>query len=66
MKNPRPGNRVTYITLHGEYEIGIIKSVCDDPDFVFVVYKCNEDWDNYSDYTGVRTHISSLVKEWRQ
>jgi hypothetical protein len=44
-------------------EYGRIKSLCDDPNFVFVVYNCNEDWDNYQNYTGARTNIKSLHKE---
>lgn len=24
-------------------------------EFVFVVYKCNDDWDNYQNYTGCAT-----------
>lgn len=28
--------------------------------YIFVVYKCNEDWDNYQNYTAASTHPKSL------
>jgi len=44
-----------------ENERGRIKSLCSDPNFAFVVYKCADNWDNYKDYTAQRTAISDLV-----
>jgi hypothetical protein len=49
-------NQVNY---GGEIEVGRVKSWNDK--FVFVVYKCAENWDRYEDYTGVATKIEDLV-----
>lgn len=65
MKDPKVGQKVTYVPEVGEKENGIIKSLCDDDDFVFVVYHCADDWDNYQDYTGARTKVNDLVSGWR-
>jgi len=35
-------------------ELGKVKSFADDGD-PFVVYHCNNDWDNYKNYTGEKT-----------
>ena len=57
----KEGDKVSYINDY-ILEHGIIKSI--DGDYAFVVYKCNDDWDNYKDYTGVRTPISNLFLGW--
>lgn len=44
-------------------EKGIVKSVV-DADFVFVVYSCNNDWENYKNYTGVKTATKDLKLGW--
>jgi len=62
------GARVTYIPFHGDrsmWEEGIVKSLdSEDPDYVFVVYKCNGEWHNYSNYTGQRTKKTDLKIGW--
>jgi hypothetical protein len=55
------GEKVTYITSYKK-EHGIVKSIRDGN--IFVVYNCNEDWDNYKDYTAANTPHKMLVKEW--
>lgn len=65
----KPGDKVTYIPFKGcspdSYEKGIVKSVTEnDFDHVFVVYKCAEDWENYQNYTGQKTHIKDLLEGW--
>lgn len=57
------GDKVTY-EAHFKSERGIVKSICDE-EHVFVVYHCNDDWDNYKDYTGARTNVSSLMPGWK-
>jgi hypothetical protein len=47
------------VNYGGEIEVGRVKSWNDK--FVFVVYKCAENWDRYEDYTGVATKIEDLV-----
>lgn len=41
------------------WQIGRIKSW--NNTFVFVVYKCNEEWDRYQDFTGVATKPEDLT-----
>ena len=64
------GAKVHYIPFTGahesNYENGIIKSMCEDPGFCFVVYHCAGDWDNYTNYTGQRTAIEQLKYGWVQ
>lgn len=56
------GDKVTYCPAHGKKEPGIVKSV--DGDHAFVVYKYNNDEENFYLYTGCRTAISDLVIGW--
>lgn len=60
--NLKPGDKVTYLTNYKK-EKGIVKSISDN-DNTFVVYNCNDDWDNYSDYTAARTRNQDLTKGW--
>ena len=57
------GTKVTYIS-HNKKEYGIVKS-WSIPDHVFVVYKCDNNWGEYSNYTGARTAISDLLLGWK-
>jgi hypothetical protein len=63
MSDLKKGMWVAYIANQvnygGEIEVGRVKSWNDK--FVFVVYKCAENWDRYEDYTGVATKIEDLV-----
>ena len=63
------GDRVHYESLHaGEdnmWENGIIKKVREDG-AVWVVYKCDEKWDKYMNYTGERTYVEDLKIGWRE
>lgn len=56
------GDKVTYYTEYG-IEQGIVKSVSTDNNY-FVVFKCGGDWNNYKDYTGVRTNSRDLTLGW--
>jgi len=56
----KKGMWVKYVPfLGGVSEIGRVKSWNDK--FVFVVYKCDEKWDQYENYTGAATKIEDLV-----
>jgi len=55
------GDKVTYFKF--KKEKGIIKNLCDD-DHVFVVYNCDNNWENYHNYTAARTKISDLKLGW--
>jgi hypothetical protein len=55
------GDFVNYIPFEGaKPEFGRVKGLYDNLN-VFVVYHCNNDWNNYTKYTGQRTAISCLV-----
>ena len=52
------GKWVRYTAHHGETEDGKIKSWNDK--FIFVVYKCANNWDRFQDYTGQATNPEDL------
>ena len=58
-----PGTKVTYQDF-GRKETGIVKSLHPMLRVAFVVYKCNNDWKNYQNYTGCPTSFSDLVLGW--
>ncbi len=59
----KPGDFVHYIPRGvGEMENGRVKSI--NGDTAFVVYKCNNEWDRYQEYTGAGTDISHLSLGW--
>ena len=59
------GDKVTYVPKYGDLEHGKIKSLNEfDPTAVFVVFKCNEEWESYQNYTGASTKISDLERGW--
>lgn len=47
------------------WENGIIKEIREEDNAVFVVYNCNDDWDNYQNYTAARTNLSDLKDGWK-
>lgn len=49
---------VVYTPSHGSKEKGRIKSWNDQ--FVFVVYRCNFEWDRFQDYTACATKPEDL------
>ncbi len=64
-KTLQPGDKVTYLAHPGaKYEHGIVKSNTSNPHQVFVVYKCNGNWDNYQNYTAALTDVGSLEHGW--
>lgn len=62
------GMQVTYIPFEGcdpsLYEHGVIKALSPKKGYVFVVFHCNNDWDNYDDYTSQSTSLDNLVEGW--
>lgn len=56
-----PGKHVHYISHDGATPInGVVKRRSSFADKVFVVFNCNNDWDNYIDYTAQLTPIDKL------
>lgn len=56
-----PGMKVHYATAFKK-ENGIVKSIRQNQ--VFVVYHCDDDWDNYQDYTAANTPVEDLYPGW--
>mgnify|MGYP006921310561 CR=1 FL=1 len=57
------GMKVTYSPGYVK-ENGIVKFVQDG--IAFVVYKCNNDWDNFMNYTGCATNPEDLIEGWHE
>jgi len=55
------GGRVIYRDSTGKTEEGRIKSWNDK--WIFVVYNCDDNWNNYASYTAAATNPEDL--EWR-
>jgi len=52
------GRKVIYTDGVKSEQYGCIKSW--NYKWIFIVYNCNDDWDNYQDYTGAATNPSDL------
>ena len=61
------GDRVHFRIFKGcrpeKCENGIVKKI-DNPQHLWVVYNCNNDWDNYQNYTAQKTSIVLLEAGW--
>ena len=55
------GKEVFYTNGVGGKEFGRLKSWNDI--WIFVVYKCDDEWDNYQDYTAAATNPKNL--KWK-
>lgn len=61
------GDKVHYSPKKGPKENGIIKRIDDIPyvvPIIYVVYQCNNNWDNYKDYPAVWTRKEDLKLGW--
>ena len=52
------GGWVWYTPSHGDWEKGRIKSW--NESYIFVVYKCNGEWDRFQSFTGAATKPEEL------
>lgn len=64
------GDKVYYQPKHykpeNEFENGIIKEIPENSlVYVRVVYNCNQDWENYQNYTSALTDINDLYLGWK-
>ena len=67
VSNIHPGQKVYYqpgYKKKSEAENGIVKSICDDPAYVFVVYNFNHKPEDYCEYTAARTRLADLFDGW--
>jgi len=61
----KEGDKVHYVYPYSRnIENGIVKSVRDFSNIVFVVYKCDNDWNNYEKYTAEPTPIKDIIHGW--
>ena len=58
LKKEDIGKWVLYTASHGATEKGRVKSWNDI--FIFIVYKCGEEWDRFQDFTGCATKPEDL------
>ncbi len=62
------GQKVHYIPFEDaatdQYENGIVKSICEDINYVFVVYHWDGISANYEDYTAAMTNVNDLRTGW--
>jgi len=42
--------------------LGLLKAYLND--YVFIVYHCDNNWDNYQNYTAAKTRKCDLQKGW--
>lgn len=58
------GDYVDYVPFPGcdveQIKRGRVKSI-QDSNHYFVVYNCNNEWNNYKNYTAQRTHINNIL-----
>lgn len=63
------GSKVRYRPEHfefGKFENGIVKEIpTHTDDAVRVVFNCDDDWDNYQNYTSALTNLRDLWHGWR-
>ena len=58
IKSLKESDKGRWVEYWPNKEKGRIKSW--NKSFIFVVYKCGEDWDNYQNYTAASTHPKDL------
>ena len=56
----KKGDKVTYQGT----EQGIVKRDQINSTFVFVVFHCNDDWEDFENYTAQSTPVEYLTKGW--
>ena len=65
----RIGDRVHYQPEHyseNKWENGLVKEIPDfTTDAVRVVYNCDEDWEDFKNYTSALTNIRDLHLGWK-
>jgi hypothetical protein len=66
----KTGDKVTYTPFVGcapsLLEKGIVKNLSHREGFVFVVFHCAGEWDNYRDYTAQACDSSRLEAGWEE
>lgn len=61
------GDKVHYIAFKGSKpENGIVKEIRERDKIAFIVYKCDNQWIRYRDFTGCSTKLEDLKMGWVQ
>lgn len=60
----KEGDFVHHHPIVGPIENGRIKAFSPSGEIAWVIYHCNNDWNNYMDYTGQDTRVDSLELGW--
>ena len=55
------GDKVTYLPTG---EKGVIKKISENENKVWVVFQCNEEWDNFYNYTGQLVYKKDIKIGW--
>ncbi len=68
LKQTKVGDKVFYNPLFNDdnYQNGMVKEIRDNEnhDGIWVVYHCDDNWDNFQNYTGELTYIKDLHPGW--
>lgn len=62
------GTKVHHSRYIGRFikQNGILKSFSNQPGYAFIVYKCNEEWEKYREYTGELTRLVDIKFGWAE
>jgi len=60
----KEGDYVHYKSRHGAVENGRIKSMSPSGETAWVVFHCNNEWDEYMDYTGQAADMEDIYEGW--
>ena len=67
MSEIRVGMKVHYVdTFARNCENGIVKGISQRSEAAFVVYHCDEKWDEFYNYTAALTMLRDLYPGWRK
>lgn len=58
------GDKVTFKQHDGKKLKGIVKIIRKEHNTVFVVYSCDDNWENFADYTSQNSPIECLSLGW--
>jgi hypothetical protein len=58
----KEGDYVHYWPGYGKPENGRVKHIT--PHAMFIVFKCNDEWQHYKDYTGQNTPVEYVRHGW--
>lgn len=54
------GRILTYVEFDGSEQKGKLKAFDNEKQIAWIVYKCNNNWDRFKDYTAAATKYSDI------